>query len=202
MTLLAEHGHRSGAAFQAAPGRRPALPVPLELVPLRPVHALELYRLVLDDDVPDGELLTTQRFARTRRDVLRRTMSRDPGRNRSYAVLVGCRVTGLATLADIAHGDACRADVSVAIDLRMRGHGLATRALGEVAARAADLGLRRLEAAVLPDNTAARRLLARAGFLPVGLARGYRLVDGRWRDHVLYERVLPAAEPHENRRAS
>jgi ribosomal-protein-alanine N-acetyltransferase len=58
---------------------------------------------------------------------------------------------------------------------------------------AAGLGLHRLEAAVLPDDGDALSALVAAGFTAVGLARGYRLVSGRWRDHVLLERLVGEA---------
>lgn len=171
------------------------------LTPLRPVHALELYRLVLDDRPVEDES-PHQTFARTRRQVLRRTMGRDASRCPAYAVLEGGKVAGLVTLTDVVRGDTCSATVSVAVDLRRRGHGLGSRALLDACTVAAALGLHRLEAAVLPDSAAGRRLVARAGFLPVGLARGYRLLDGRWRDHVLYERPLATAPAHDGRGAS
>jgi ribosomal-protein-alanine N-acetyltransferase len=59
-----------------------------------------------------------------------------------------------------------------------------------LAALAGDLGLRRLEAAVLPDDPAARGVLAATGFVALGLSRGHRLVAGRWEDHVIFERAV------------
>ena len=45
------------------------------------------------------------------------------------------------------------------------------------------LKLRRLEADVLPENTASKRLLRRSGFTKEGLAREFAHVGGAWRDH-------------------
>ncbi len=53
------------------------------------------------------------------------------------------------------------------------------------------LGLHRLEAACVPENTASRALLLRAGFGEEGLARAYLKIDGRWRDHLLFGLVAP-----------
>ncbi len=48
------------------------------------------------------------------------------------------------------------------------------------------LGLHRIEAACLPANQASRNLLAKAGFREEGLARRYLLINGDWKDHVLF----------------
>ncbi len=45
------------------------------------------------------------------------------------------------------------------------------------------LGVNRLEADVLPENTASKRLLARAGFVREGTAREFVRIDGRFCDH-------------------
>lgn len=52
-----------------------------------------------------------------------------------------------------------------------------------------DLGLRRIEAACLPDNAASVRLLEKTGFRREGLAREYLSINGVWRDHLLYARL-------------
>ena len=55
-----------------------------------------------------------------------------------------------------------------------------------------ELGLHRVEAACLPDNTASMRRLQRAGFEPEGIARGYLKIDGRWQDHRLFAKIAPS----------
>ncbi len=50
----------------------------------------------------------------------------------------------------------------------------------------AQLGLRRIEAACLPDNEASQRLLHRTGFQEEGYARKYLRINGEWRDHRLF----------------
>ncbi len=49
-----------------------------------------------------------------------------------------------------------------------------------------DLGLSRIEAATLPENTPSRGLLEGAGFKYEGVAQSYLQIAGRWRTHVLY----------------
>ncbi len=48
------------------------------------------------------------------------------------------------------------------------------------------LGLHRLEAACIPENTPSRELLLRAGFRLEGEARAYLKINGVWRDHLLF----------------
>lgn len=48
------------------------------------------------------------------------------------------------------------------------------------------LDLSRIEAACLPENTASRGLLEKAGFKYEGVAQSYLQIAGRWRTHVLY----------------
>ncbi len=52
------------------------------------------------------------------------------------------------------------------------------------------MGLHRLEAATLPENTPSQRLLLRAGFRAEGVLRGYLKINGTWRDHRLYARLM------------
>ncbi|HEX2150681.1 MAG TPA: GNAT family protein [Stellaceae bacterium] len=48
------------------------------------------------------------------------------------------------------------------------------------------LRLHRVEAACLPTNVPSRSLLLRTGFHQEGYARAYLLIDGKWRDHLLF----------------
>ncbi|MFD1487423.1 GNAT family N-acetyltransferase [Ancylobacter vacuolatus] len=51
------------------------------------------------------------------------------------------------------------------------------------------LGLRRIEAACLPDNAPSMRLLEASGFRREGYGRQYLCINGSWQDHVLYARL-------------
>lgn len=51
------------------------------------------------------------------------------------------------------------------------------------------LGLHRLEAACVPENTGSEALLLKAGFEREGYARAYLKINGNWRDHILFGRV-------------
>ncbi len=65
--------------------------------------------------------------------------------------------------------------------------GIATANLRRVVQFAFDgLLLHRVEANVMPRNTASRRLLKRCGFTEIGLSRRYLCINGAWEDHVMY----------------
>ncbi|HQZ12100.1 MAG TPA: GNAT family protein [Devosia sp.] len=67
------------------------------------------------------------------------------------------------------------------------GRGLMTEAVGLVLPFVFDtLGLHRIHAAFLPDNTASRRVLEKNGFREEGFAENYLQIDGKWCDHVLF----------------
>lgn len=67
------------------------------------------------------------------------------------------------------------------------GHGLATEAAALVVAFGfADLGLHRIWAVCDPDNAASGRVLTKLGMSREGVLRDDLLIDGGWRDSVIY----------------
>jgi ribosomal-protein-alanine N-acetyltransferase len=160
----------------------------VDVTPLRPLHVLELARLALDHpDLTGRSDLAT--YVRTRRWAMHLVAHR-PHDARAFLVTDAGRPVGVAVLDEIRRGSACSARVSVWIDRGDRRRGVGSAAVHRLGVVAADLGLRRLEAAVLPDDPAARGVLAATGFVALGLSRGHRLVAGRWEDHVLFERAV------------
>jgi ribosomal-protein-alanine N-acetyltransferase len=115
--------------------------------------------------------------------------------DRTYAFLIAPRADpaqpiGRVTLSHVARGAFQNAYLGYWLDVRQQGRGLMTEAV-ERAARFAfeDLGLHRLQAAILPHNGASRRVLVKAGFREEGFARRYLQIAGRWQDHVLFART-------------
>lgn len=51
------------------------------------------------------------------------------------------------------------------------------------------LGLKRIEAACIPENEPSVRLLEKSGFVREGYARKYLCIAGKWQDHLLYARL-------------
>ncbi len=67
----------------------------------------------------------------------------------------------------------------------------ASAATGAVCRMAAEeLGLHRIQAATLSNNIASRRVLEHCAFHEIGFAPQYLRINGRWQDHVLFQRIL------------
>ncbi|MEW1903129.1 MULTISPECIES: GNAT family protein [unclassified Streptomyces] len=103
----------------------------------------------------------------------------------------GYEIVGVATLSGIVLGPLRSASLGYWIDPHRAGRGLATALVAE-ACRAAreELGLHRIEAGTLLDNHASQRVLAKGGFTRIGTAPGFLHIDGEWRDHHLFQRLL------------
>jgi [ribosomal protein S5]-alanine N-acetyltransferase len=117
----------------------------------------------------------------------------DSGRGYRFVILSGDgEIRGRMNLNNVVRGAFRCADVGYWVDAsRLRrglgGHGVA--ALVRFAER--DLALHRLQAATLLDNTASQHVLTRAGFSVIGMAPQYLHIAGEWRDHRLFQRILP-----------
>ncbi|MEV3992888.1 GNAT family protein [Streptomyces sp. NPDC049837] len=108
----------------------------------------------------------------------------------------GERIVGLATLSGIALGPFRSAHLGYWVDARYTGRGLATRLVGHVCRAAREeLGLHRVEAGTVLHNTASQRVLAKSGFERIGTAPRYLHIDGAWRDHHLFQRILHDEDP-------
>jgi len=55
-----------------------------------------------------------------------------------------------------------------------------------------EYGLHRIEANIIPRNTASLRVAEKAGFAPEGLARQYLKIHGVWEDHIHMVRLSSA----------
>jgi len=106
------------------------------------------------------------------------------------------QVVGRVTLTGIVRGAFQSAVLGYWVDQQHNGRGLASAATADMVRRAFDdLGLHRVEAGALTHNHASRRVLERNGFVQYGLAPGFLKIDGRWQDHVLYQRLNEDVQP-------
>ncbi|WP_190128084.1 GNAT family N-acetyltransferase [Streptomyces mashuensis] len=105
-------------------------------------------------------------------------------------------IVGVVNLNNIVHGAFHSTNLGYWIDAGHTGRGLATAAVSAVCTDAYErLGLHRVEAGTLLDNTASQRVLAKCGFEPIGIARNYLHINDAWRDHRLYQRILGDRPP-------
>ncbi|MGW7139471.1 GNAT family N-acetyltransferase [Streptomyces xanthophaeus] len=103
---------------------------------------------------------------------------------------------GAINLGSITLGPLCSGGIGYWVDRAWHGRGLATAAVEEVCRIARDeVGLHRVEAGTLVDNLASQRVLAKAGFEQYGLAPRYLHINGAWRDHRLFQRLLHDGPP-------
>ncbi|MEU7636189.1 MULTISPECIES: GNAT family N-acetyltransferase [unclassified Streptomyces] len=105
-------------------------------------------------------------------------------------------VVGSITLSQITYGPLRSASVGYWIDVGHLRRGLAAAALRAVCEAAdRDLGLHRLEAGTLVDNVASQRVLTGCGFTLYGTAEKFLHIDGAWRDHRLFQKILNDRHP-------
>jgi L-amino acid N-acyltransferase YncA len=112
-----------------------------------------------------------------------------------YPVLVaeaGGDIIGWASLNQFSVRPAYRfvADLSVYIERDWRGRGIGTRLLREIEARARALGYHKIVLSAFPFNQAGMRLYEKFGFRTVGVYHEQGLVDGRWVDTIIMEKML------------
>lgn len=96
-------------------------------------------------------------------------------------------LVGGATLSQVRRGSAQSATLGYWIGAPHARRGYTTDAARALIRFAFDeLGLHRLEAACIPENTPSKALLLRVGFSIEGQARAYLRINGAWRDHLLF----------------
>lgn len=95
----------------------------------------------------------------------------------------GC-IVGSVALTNIVRGVFLSCHLGYRLDGAETGRGLMTEAVEAVVTHAlGPLGLHRVEANVMPRNTASLAVLARCGFVEEGLSRQYLKIAGVWEDH-------------------
>ncbi len=103
-------------------------------------------------------------------------------------------VVGRVNLNNIVRGAFQSASLGYWLDQGSGGRGLATAAVRDVVRLAfAELGLHRIQADTLVHNVPSQRVLARTGFVRIGLAPSYLKIAGSWQDCILHQLVNDAA---------
>jgi L-amino acid N-acyltransferase YncA len=88
------------------------------------------------------------------------------------------------------------ADFSLYVDRAWRGRGVGRRLLDALIARARALGYHKLVLSAFPWNEAGMTVYRRAGFREVGIYREQGLLDGRWADTIVMEKILEGPNAH------
>ena len=116
-----------------------------------------------------------------------RERERQLGTGYGFGIFVEGRFAGEINLSSVQRGPYQNAYVGYWIDESMAGHGYTPEAFVVVARFAfEDLALHRLQASVIPRNTASRRVAEKLGLRNEGTAIRYLEINGVWEDHVRY----------------
>jgi [ribosomal protein S5]-alanine N-acetyltransferase len=108
-----------------------------------------------------------------------------------YGILDGRAIAGVLAINNVALGAFRSASFGYFVDAARNGRGLASAAVADaVEVCFGELGLHRVEAGTLVDNTASQRVLERNRFTRIGLAPHYLHIAGEWRDHYLFQRTV------------
>lgn len=117
---------------------------------------------------------------------------------RPFVVLtIGDEVVGFARAARYSPRSAYDGvgEHAVYVDPAHRGRRLARTLLDALADSGRAAGLHKLCGLVFVDNAASRRAHAASGFTEIGIHRRHARLDGEWKDCVIVERLLGAADP-------
>jgi ribosomal-protein-alanine N-acetyltransferase len=109
-------------------------------------------------------------------------------------IVDGVRIVGRVTLSNIVRGPFQSCTIGYWMGAEDTGRGHATAAVEQISRLAfGELALHRIEAGTMPENIASRRVLERNNFARIGVAPAYLRIAGRWRDHILYQKLAPRA---------
>ena len=102
------------------------------------------------------------------------------------------RVIGDISLALILRGTAESCKLGYKLDKDFTGRGFMSEALKAVVSYVFDdLKLNRIEANIVPSNTASLNLIRKMRFSEEGIAYKYLKINGRWEDHLRFSMISP-----------
>ncbi|MCU0311342.1 MAG: GNAT family N-acetyltransferase [Acidimicrobiales bacterium] len=131
------------------------------------------------DVIEDREAFAVRCSARQR--------ERQLGAGYGFGIFVDGVFSGEINLSSVQRGPFQSAYVGYWIDERQAGHGYTPEALVAMARFAfEELGLHRIQIAIIPRNTASRRVVEKLGIREEGIAERYLEINGTWEDHVRY----------------
>jgi len=104
-----------------------------------------------------------------------------------FGIFVNGRLAGEINLSGIQRGPFQNAYIGYWIAEAQAGNGYVPEALVTVSRFAfEDLGLHRVQVAIIPRNRASRRVVEKLQLREEGVAERYLAINGRWEDHIRY----------------
>lgn len=133
----------------------------------------------LPDPESDRDLFAARCAARDR--------ERLAGTQYAFGIFVDGTFAGEINLNNVMRGAMQTASVGYWIDRERAGRSYMPESFVVVAAFAfEDLGLHRLEVAIIPRNSRSRRVVEKVGLREEGLAEGFLEINGTWEDHLRF----------------
>ncbi len=97
------------------------------------------------------------------------------------------KIIGTTVLSSIVRGPFLSCFLGYRVGEKENGKGYATEAITEISDYAfRDLKLHRIEANIIPRNTASIKAIEKAGFTYEGISKKYLKINGVWEDHLHY----------------
>ena len=120
-----------------------------------------------------------------------RDRERQLGAGYGFGIFEGSRFCGEININGVQRGPFQNAYVGYWVDEACAGKGLVPEAVVVVCRHAfEELGLHRLQIAIIPRNSASRRVVEKLDIRDEGVAVRYLEINGEWEDHVRYAITL------------
>lgn len=112
---------------------------------------------------------------------------RDLGKEFRYFIFKEKKIIGNVSVSNIIRGNFQNGFLGYSVDENETGKGFATEAVSSVIKIAfKDLKLHRLEANVMPANTASIKVLQKLNFIKEGYSEKYLEINNVWEDHIRF----------------
>lgn len=116
-----------------------------------------------------------------------RERERQLGTGYGYGIFLDRRFCGEINLSGVQRGPFQSGSIGYWIDESVAGQGLVPESMALLLDYAfEELGLHRIQVAIIPRNAASRRVVEKLGLREEGLAVGYLEINGIWEDHLRY----------------
>lgn len=116
-----------------------------------------------------------------------RQRERQMGAGYGFGVFVDGRFSGEVNLSSVQRGPFQSGSIGYWIDEAQAGNGYTPEAVVVLLRYSfEELGLHRIEIAIVPRNDASRRVVAKIGLREEGVSKGYLEINGTWEDHVRF----------------
>jgi ribosomal-protein-alanine N-acetyltransferase len=116
-----------------------------------------------------------------------RQRERQLGTGYGFGIFCGSTLCGEINLSSVQRGAFQSGSIGYWVDRAQAGNGYCPEAVVVVSRYAfEDLALHRLQIAIIPRNSASRRVVEKLELRSEGVAIGYLQINGRWEDHIRF----------------